>query len=52
MTASHELEVLKLVNSTNETSKDEEFIITLFLSDIINIWKQYNRLGWTFKNQM
>lgn len=32
--------------------KDDEYSIPLDISDIINICKEYNELGWTIQNQI
>ena len=36
----------------NSSSSDEEFSIPLDISDIINICKEYNKLGWQVQNQV
>lgn len=58
MTA-QDLEVFGLINGGNRTAsittsndKDEEFSIPLDISDIINICREYNKLGWQIQNQV
>ncbi len=44
----------KAVNLTSLHNEDneEEFSIPLDISDIINICKEYNKLGWNLQNQI
>jgi hypothetical protein len=51
MTA-HELEVLRLSNSTPNNEKDDEYSIPLDISDIINICREYTKLTWQMQNQI
>jgi len=51
MTA-HELDVLSLGKTTTSNDQDEEFSIPLDISDIINICREYNKLGWHIQNQV
>jgi hypothetical protein len=51
MTA-HELDVLSLGKTTTSNDQDEEFSIPLDISDIINICREYNKLGWQIQNQV
>jgi hypothetical protein len=51
MTA-HELEVLSLASSTPNNEKDDEYSIPLDISDIINICREYNKLGWHIQTQI
>jgi|ERR1035437_5951085 hypothetical protein len=50
MTA-QKLEVLSLITTTT-SNKDDEFSIPMDISDIINICKVYNDLGYQIQNQM
>jgi hypothetical protein len=50
MTA-HNLELLTLVSPITST-KDDEYSIPLDISDIINICREYNKLGWQIQNQV
>ena len=44
---------LKLTNiDTILSSNEEEYSIPLDISDIINICKEYNKLGWQIQNQI
>lgn len=49
MTA-HELEVKKL--HANSIENEEEYSIPLDISDIINICREYNQLGWSIQSQV
>lgn len=49
MTAAHELEVLSQVTSNDQ---DDEYSIPLDISDIINICREFNKLGWQVQNQV
>jgi hypothetical protein len=49
MTA-HELDVQKL--HTNSINNEEEYSIPLDISDIINICREYNQLGWSIQGQV
>lgn len=49
MTA-HNLD-LKLTN-TNSVETEEEYSIPLDISDIINICREYNQLGWNIQSQV
>lgn len=57
MTA-QDLEVFGLTNGgrsasiTTSNDKDEEFSIPLDISDIINICREFNKLGWQIQNQV
>ncbi len=57
MTA-QDLEVFGLMNGgktasiTTSNDKDEEFSIPLDISDIINICREFNKLGWQIQNQV
>jgi hypothetical protein len=52
MTA-HDLNALTLVSSTNSPDKkEEEYSIPLDISDIINICREFNKLGWQIQNQV
>jgi hypothetical protein len=51
MTA-HELKTLALNEITTTTEKDEEYSIPLDISDIINICREYNKLGWQIQQQV
>ena len=46
--------IWKAVNLTSLHNEDneEEFSIPLDISDIINICKEYNKLGWNLQNQI
>lgn len=49
----HKFEVLSLLNTTSEKSeRDEEFSIPLDISDILNICREYNKLGWQIQTQV
>ena len=41
-----ELKSLSPVSITPEKDKDDEYSIPLDISDIINICREYNKLGW------
>lgn len=45
---------LKLVEpiSISSLDKDDEYSIPLDISDIINICREYNKLGWQIQNQI
>ena len=47
----YDLNVLTL-NDTSTTNKDDEYDIPLDISDIINICKEFNRLGSQIQNQV
>jgi hypothetical protein len=49
MTA-NELKILELSNINPETT--EEYSIPLDISDIINICREYNKLGWQMQSQV
>lgn len=55
MTA-QDLEVFSLTDGSamaaSITSKEEEFSIPLDISDIINICREFNKLGWQIQNQV
>lgn len=46
---SRQIEVLTFVSETNN---EEEFSIPLDVSDILNICKEYNKLGWQIQGQI
>ena len=50
----HKFEVLSLIEvQTNTLPKEEEFFsIPLDISDIINICREYNKLGWQIQTQI
>jgi hypothetical protein len=52
----HELEVLSLaegsLNTVSSTPNDEEYSIPLDISDIINICREFNKLGGQMQNQV
>jgi hypothetical protein len=51
----HEFEVLSLIETTttdDSTKEDECFSIPLDISDIINICREYNKLGWQIQTQV
>ena len=50
MTA-HELK-LELIEETTAHKEEEEFSIPLDISDIINICREYNKLGWQIQQQV
>lgn len=43
---------VRATNITTSNDKDEEFSIPLDISDIINICREYNKLGWQIQNQV
>lgn len=47
-----ELKSLRPVSITPEKDKDDEYSIPLDISDIINICREYNSLGWNIQNQI
>jgi hypothetical protein len=52
MTA-HELDTLALISSTDsEPNEDEGYSIPLDISDIIDICREFNKLGWQIQNQV
>lgn len=51
MTANN-LEVLALTTSPTSNTKDDEYSIPLNISDIINICREFNKLGWQIQNQV
>jgi len=51
MTA-HELKTLALTESTPVSDKEEEFSIPLDISDIINICREYTKLGGQIQQQV
>lgn len=51
MTA-HNLDLLGLEEIATSNDKDDEFSIPLDLSDIINICREYNKLGTQIQNQV
>ena len=50
MTTSN-LSLTKLIN-INNSLEEEEYSIPLDISDIINICREYNKLGWQIQNQI
>lgn len=51
----HEFELLSLTEDTatnNNPKEDELFSIPLDISDIINICREYNKLGWQIQTQV
>lgn len=46
----HELKMN--MNETHTANKEEEFEIPIDLSDILNVCKEYNKLGWKIQNQV
>lgn len=51
MTA-HQLKSLTLSEISTATDQEEEFSIPLDISDIINICREYNKLGWQIQQQV
>jgi hypothetical protein len=51
MTA-QDLEGLTLVSSTSATNEQEEYSIPLDISDIINICREFSKLGWQIQSQV
>lgn len=51
MTA-RELDVLSLGKTTTSNDQDEEYSIPLDITDIINICREYNKLGWQIQTQV
>jgi hypothetical protein len=47
----HELDVL-LASKTTSSESDDEYSIPLDISDIINICREYNKLGWQIQGQV
>ncbi|HEY5267617.1 MAG TPA: hypothetical protein VII94_00605 [Candidatus Saccharimonadales bacterium] len=47
-----EFETLSLIETKPSDEKDEEYSIPLDISDIINICKDFNSLGWHIQNQI
>jgi hypothetical protein len=43
---------MRAANITTSNNQDEEFSIPLDISDIINICREYNKLGWQIQNQV
>ena len=43
---------LKLTEIVNSSTNEEEYSIPLDISDIINICREYNKLGWQIQNQV
>jgi len=43
---------LKLTEIVNSSVNEEEYSIPLDISDIINICREYNKLGWQIQNQI
>lgn len=50
MTA-NEFETLSLIETTTDDT-DEEYSIPLDISDILQICREYNKLGWQIQNQV
>ena len=51
--AAHQLNLAQLEGSLAESQEnDEEFSIPLDISDIINICREYTKLGWQIQNQV
>ena len=50
MTA-HKIEVSQLIN-TSIINNTDEYSIPLDISDLINICKEFNKLGWQIQNQV
>lgn len=48
MSAQH----LKALGLASHSSSEEEFSIPLDISDILNICREYNKLGWQVQNQI
>lgn len=49
----HKFEVLGLTgNPPADKTQDDEFSIPLDISDIINICREYNKLGWQIQTQV
>lgn len=48
----NESETLNLIEPILSDDKDEEYTIPLDISDIINICKEFNSLGWQIHNQI
>lgn len=48
----NEFETLSLIETETKEEKDEEFSIPLDISDIINICKEFNNLGWQIQQQV
>jgi hypothetical protein len=48
----NELEALKLNETTASSDQDEEYNIPLDISDIIQICREYNQLGWHIQQQV
>ena len=46
------LEALKLNETASSTEQDEEYNIPLDISDIIQICREYNQLGWQIQQQI
>lgn len=51
MTA-HELDLALVSSTTSTDKKDEEFSIPLDISDIINICREFTKLGWQIQGQV
>lgn len=47
-----ELEALKLNQTTSSLETDEEYNIPIDISDIIQICREYNKLGWHIQQQV
>jgi hypothetical protein len=48
----NEFETLSLIETETTEEKDEEFSIPIDISDIINICKDFNSLGWQIQQQV
>ena len=52
----HKYDALGLINTTSDKTtslqKDDEFSIPLDISDILNICRAYNQLGWSIQTQV
>lgn len=51
MTA-HEIKALNLIEVSTTNEQDEEYSIPLDISDIINICREYSKLGWQMQQQV
>jgi hypothetical protein len=52
MTITNEFESLTLIETETSNTKDDEFRIPIDISDIINICREYNKLGWHVQQQV
>jgi hypothetical protein len=48
----NELEALRLNETTTSSEQDEEYNIPIDISDIIQICREYNKLGWQIQQQV